>query len=184
MRTRLLATVLACLAGVWLAAATVRPASGDDAGADGPAEATVADLSWMVGSWAGDGFGGRIEEVILPASNGAMPATFRAARGGVVGFYEFILFEQEGDGVVMRLHHFSPGMKRWEDEPVAFDLVELGEGYALFAERDDEVERTRLRYERAGDTLTAELIELREGEDKVTARFGFTLGGTLLPDKP
>jgi len=184
MRARLLATVSVCLGGAWLAAVTVRPASGDDAGAGGPVEATVADLEWMVGSWAGDGFGGRIEEVFLPPSNGAMPVTFRAARGGVVGFYEFILCEQEGDGVVMRLHHFSPGMKRWEDEPVTLDLVELGETSALFAERDDAEERSRLSYVRKDRTLDVKLIEEHDGADKVTASFRFTLGGTLLADSP
>ena len=141
MRVRFVAAAF-CLCGLWLATALAQGESEGDSAPE-PIEATVADLDWMVGSWAGDGFGGRIEEVVLPPSNGAMPMTFRAARGGVVGFYEFILCEQEGDGVVMRIHHFSPGMKRWEDEPVTYDLVELGETSALFTEREDEAERSR-----------------------------------------
>ncbi len=138
---------------------------------------TVDDLSWMVGRWVGEGLGGKIEEVFLPPLGGAMPCTFRLTSpdGTKAGFYEFILVENTAEGVQMLLHHFSPNMKRWEDEPVAFDLVELDGQSVLFAERDDEEEHTRLHYEREGDALRARLIEERDGEDVVTARFAFTL---------
>lgn len=140
-------------------------------------KATVEDLDWMVGRWVGEGLGGAIEEVFLPPAGGAMPCTFRLMSddGSEVKFYEFILFENTEEGVQILLHHFSPGMKRWEDEPVAFDLVELDAQSVLFAERGDDKERTRLRYMREGDALTARLIEERDGEDVVTARFDFTL---------
>jgi len=177
MRVRSVAAAV-CLCGAWLAAAPAQDAPETEA-ARAPIEATVADLAWMVGAWAGDGLGGRVEEVVQPPHSGAMPAMFRAMRDGRVRFYEFILFENEGGGVVVRLHHFSPGLKRWEDEPVTFDLVETSENGALFAERGDTIERTRLRYERRGDTLSAELIETRDGEDRVTAAFRYTLGETL-----
>ncbi len=137
--------------------------------------ATVDDLDWMVGRWVGEGLGGQIEEIIQAPIAGAMPSTFRLTRPDKVGFYEFILYENTNDGVQLLLHHFSPGMQRWEDEPVTFDLVELKESSALFAERDDEEEKSRLFYERTDNAMTAELIELRDGEDVVTARFRYTL---------
>ena len=131
----------------------------------------------MVGRWVGEGLGGQIEEIMMPAAGGAMPCMFRMTSpdGSKVGFYEFILYENTDEGVQILLHHFSPGLRRWEDDAVAFDLVELEENRALFAERDDEEENTRLRYVRDGDALVAELIEERDGEDAVTARFSYTL---------
>jgi len=137
----------------------------------------VDDLDWMVGRWVGQGLGGTIEEVMLPASGGAMPCVFRllSPDGSEVRFYEFVLYENTEEGVQILLHHFSPGLARWEDEAVAFDLVELDERRALFAEREDSEEETRLSYERTDDRLVAELIERQDGEDVVTARFSYTL---------
>ncbi len=139
--------------------------------------ATVDDLDWMVGSWAGEGLGGRIEETVEVPAGGAMHSTFRLSSpdGTQVGFYEFMLYENTEAGVQLLVHHFSPGMRRWEDTPAAFDLVELDDQSVLFAERDDEEEHSRLQYEREGDTLRAKLIEERDGEDVVTARFAFSL---------
>jgi hypothetical protein len=159
--------VLTSLALAGAALALAPPASSDSP--------TVADLDWMVGRWQGTGLGGDIEEIFLPARGGAMPATFRLVRGERVVFYEFILVEQTEAGVEMRLHHFNPGMTRWEEEPVVFDLAEVREGEAIFTKRDDEAEESRLTYRRTGDELKVELSELRAGERAVTARFSFHL---------
>lgn len=141
----------------------------------GPEPLRLDRLDWLVGRWAGEGLGGEIEEVFLPAKGSAMPATFRLVRGDRAVFYEFILLEETPTGVEMRLHHFNPGMTRWEEDPLVFDLTGLDGTSAVFAERDDEIEETRLSYRRVGDELTVELTELREGERRVTARFSFRL---------
>ena len=140
-----------------------------------PSPARVADLTWMVGVWTGDGLGGAIEEAVFPALGGAMPSTFRLVRDGDPVFYEFMLYEDTDAGVRLRLHHFNPGLTRWEDEPVEFLAARVREGEAIFEEKADTEERSRLRYTRQGNTLRAELTELRDGRDTVTARFVYTL---------
>lgn len=138
----------------------------------------IRNLEWMVGAWRGEGLGGEIEEVYLPIEGGAMAGVFRLVQtDGATGekaaaFYEFILVESIGHGVVMRLHHFSPGMKRWEDEPVQFELIRAGRNEALFREIGDDAEHSRLWYRMEGERMIAELIE-RGKVDKVTARFEY-----------
>ena len=142
---------------------------------EAPAPHTVDDLDWMVGRWVGTGLGAEVEEVFMPARAGTMPCAFRVYKGDRPGFYEFMLYENTAEGVQISMHHFSPGLRRWEDTPVVFDLQSIDGTTALFAERDDEVEHTRLKYVREGDTMRAELIDLVDGEDKVTAAFDYTL---------
>lgn len=137
--------------------------------------ARVADLSWMVGVWTGEGLGGTLEETVLPAMGGAMPSTFRLVRDGDPVFYEYMLYEDTDAGVRLRLHHFNPGLERWEDKPVEFLAVRALEREVLFEETGDTEERSRLRYTRRGDSLRAELIEQRDGLDTVTALFVYTL---------
>ena len=153
-----------------------------------PLAHTLDNMSWMVGTWRGAGLGGEIEEVFLEPRAGAIPAVFRLVHPGENGsetatFYEFTLVEQNevGDGdnaegmrprITYRLHHFNPGLSRWEDEPVEFELIRLTDSEALFKEIGDTEEYSRLRYRRTGDTMTAELIE-RGKVDEVKARFEY-----------
>jgi hypothetical protein len=164
---------------------------GCSSGATGTGEPlahTLDNMSWMVGTWRGAGLDGEIEEVFLEPRAGAIPAFFRLVHPGEDGaetatFYEFILVEQnevgDGDGaegtrprITYRLHHFNPGLSRWEDEPVEFELIRLTGSEALFKEVGDTEENSRLRYRRTGDTMTAELIE-RGKVDEVKARFEY-----------
>jgi hypothetical protein len=135
----------------------------------------LAELNWLVGTWRGTGLGGEVEEIVLPPVGNSMPVVFRAVRDGQVTFHEFVLVEAEDDGVVMRLHHFSPQLKRWEDEPVTFDLVRSAPNEALFRMRNAPEEQTELLYRRNGPRLRAELSKLREGERAVVATFAYRL---------
>ena len=171
-----------------------------------PANDSLAELHWMVGDWIGEGLGGRVEERILPPAGGAMPAVFRLVHGDKVVFYEFFLIEATGPadnggsvadnsggeaetgavdpsgGVQLLIHHFNPGMQRWEDQPVAFDLTEVSTGAsasadgpsALFVQRNDPESQTHLRYFVDGEgRLGVELSKIREGIRQTTATFAF-----------
>lgn len=153
--------------------------------------ARIADLDWMVGGWVGEGLGGRVEELFLPAVGGAMPGTFRATRDGRPRFYEFFLYEETEGGIQMLIHHFGPGMTRWEDDPVAFDLTSIsarepaisGPREATFAKRNDPDQQTHLTYRRDADRLTAELSRLKDGDRVVVARFAYTLSEIFKPNQ-
>jgi hypothetical protein len=133
-----------------------------------PEPHTIADTAFLAGAWRGEALGGIATELVLPPDAGAMTAVFRLNRDGRIAFYEFILIEQTGDGVQMLIHHFDPGMSRWEDDPVAFDLIEASDDAAVFAERSDAEENTLLRYTRDGDELLAELVNRAGDTESVT----------------
>ncbi len=140
---------------------------------------TLADLNWMVGCWRGEGLGARVEEINLPPADSAMPAVFRTLGEARENFYEFLLYEAGPTGVTLRLHHFSPTLRRWEDEPVIFDLVAVAPGDAVFRERGDDSEHTELRYTRKGDTLRAELSEAIDNTRTIVATFEYELVSLL-----
>ena len=83
------------------------------------------DYSWLAGSWVGDGFGGTSEEVWSePSEDGTMMGVYRHHKAdGSLNFYEFIVLDKTG----MRLKHFSPELKAWEDKEdhVTFEMVEF-----------------------------------------------------------
>jgi hypothetical protein len=139
-----------------------------DEGSRQPA-ATLADMSWLVGSWSGEAFGGRFEEVWSPASAGTMLSTFKLTHDGEPSLYEFQMMVQEQGSLVVKLKHFNPDFSAWEEkaEFVSFPLVKIEPSVAWFsgltyrrvnADRievfvavgdGDEVEETRLVFERA-----------------------------------
>lgn len=154
---------------------------GDDAAVQTSAAQPIAAetdglsaLRWMAGAWVNCDAESCSEEIILPPQGGAMPGIFRLTQGDRVGFYEFFLIEQTDAGVQLRIHHFHPGMSRWEDEPVTLDLLECAGQQAVFAERNDPEEQTHLTYARSEHGMLVTLSELVGGERKEVLRFEYT----------
>ena len=87
----------------------------------------LSDIDWLVGRWVGTGLGGECEEVFLPPWNGSMTGTFRFASEGKIVFSEFFSLIQTEDGAVLRLKHFHPNMKSWEekDDTTDFELIRI-----------------------------------------------------------
>ncbi len=103
-------------------------------GASSPA-ATIEDIAWLAGRWEETGLGGLAEEVIAPAVGGQMMGMFRhAGSDGELVFYEFYLFAEVDDTLIMRLKHFSPELKGWEekDDYEEFPLVAVEENAVYF----------------------------------------------------
>lgn len=94
-------------------------------------------LDWLCGWWHGKIGEDRVEEVWSKPDGGAMMGMFRWLSGDAVRFYELILLEQDGEGVVMRVKHFNAGLLGWEekDGPIDFALVELNECFAVFCQQ-------------------------------------------------
>ncbi len=89
---------------------TIRLAEGTN-----PPKATVSDMAWLAGHWTGDGLGGRTEEIWSPPDGGVMMGMFRLIREGKPVFYEFLTISETDRGLAMRLKHFHPDMKGWEE---------------------------------------------------------------------
>ena len=99
-------------------------------------EATILDIAWLAGRWSGSGLGGLSEEVIAPAVDGQMMGMFRQTNSkGEIIFYEFYLFTEVEDSIVLRIKHFSSELKGWEekDDYVEFPLVAIEKNAVYFS---------------------------------------------------
>ena len=94
--------------------------------ANSPA-ATLQDIDWLVGRWAGPGFGGEVEENWNPAMGGTMLGSFRLLKDGKPSFYELLLLAEENNSIVYKVKHFNPDFSAWEEKEdyVSFPLVKL-----------------------------------------------------------
>lgn len=115
-------------------------------------DVTIGKLAWLSGVWRGRTGAGNdpIEEHWSEPMAGSMVGMFRLVQEGKVEFYELITIEEEPDALVLRIKHFYPDMKGWEekDESVAFHLCALSEGEAVFFKRNSE-KPTWIVYRRA-----------------------------------
>ena len=108
---------------------------------------TLDDVSWLVGSWAGDAFGGTFEDVWNPASLGTMVGMFKVMGDGEVRFYELTLLAEEEGSLVLKVKHFSADFTAWEDKEdyVTFRLVRVEpdavhfSGLSFYRISDDEI---------------------------------------------
>ena len=120
----------------------------------------IEELSWMVGSWKGDGFGGVSEEMWAPSAYGTMMGMYRHLQDGKMVFYEFLLLDKDG----MRLKHFHPDLKGWEtkDEMVTFPMVSVEEG---------KLSLKGLTFEKAGTDQMIIRLRMKRGDQIETEVF-------------
>jgi Domain of unknown function (DUF6265) len=127
---------------------------------------TLADFSFIMGSWRADWNGGVGEEHWSTASGDSMMGTFRFVKDGKGRFYELMLIEQTRDGPVLRLKHFNPGLSGWEDKAqvYSFHLADYGKSVAVF---ELENKSSRLTYRALPEHGLSVLLEHpTEGKQK------------------
>lgn len=127
----------------------------------------IEDFAFLQGFWSGTGFGGKSEEMWMPASDGSMFGIFKQSSAAGITFTEFMEITKVAEEFVLRLKHFNPDFTGWEEkeEYVTFPLVSVAPGQALF---------NGLSYIVVNDQLRIEL-RLRETDGAVnTAVFEFT----------
>ncbi|MDX1405848.1 MAG: DUF6265 family protein [Woeseiaceae bacterium] len=109
--------------------------------------ATLADVHWLVGSWAGDAFGATFEEVWNPPSADSMVGMVKYLDGDQVSFYELMLIVEEQASLNLKVKHFDADFSAWEEkgEFVNFPLVKLEvdaihfHGLSFYRKNDDEL---------------------------------------------
>lgn len=104
-----------------------------------PLAASIKGLRWLSGHWIGDHGSDRYEEWWSEPDGGMLLGAFRRLRDEEPRFYELLAVEPEGEGLVVRIKHFDPGLRGWEekDEAVTLDLVSLGDAEAVFLKRGE-----------------------------------------------
>jgi hypothetical protein len=73
------------------------------------AKATVEQLGWVAGAWTGTLGERTIEQHWSAPLAGSIIAMYRSIQANKPTIYELLAIEQEGDGVVLRIKHFTPG---------------------------------------------------------------------------
>jgi hypothetical protein len=104
-----------------------------DEGSKSP-PASLNSISWLEGHWRGEAFGGIVEEIWSPPLGGSMMCSFKLVVDDKVKFYEIVTIVEENETLILRLKHFHPDLKGWEekDETVDFPLVKVGEKKVYF----------------------------------------------------
>jgi hypothetical protein len=94
----------------------------------------VDSLGWLAGSWYGTGLGGECEELWGKPRAGAILGAFRLWKDGKTVFTEHFVLVEENATLVLKLKHFDPGMRGWEEKDrfVTFPLVKSLEREARF----------------------------------------------------
>jgi hypothetical protein len=102
-------------------------------GASSP-PARIEDFAWISGHWTGEAFGGRCDEIWSPPQAGCMIGLYRLVKDDQPVFFEILSLSEVGDTVVLRLKHFHPDLKGWEekDETIDFRLVAVTENELFF----------------------------------------------------
>ncbi|WP_419162222.1 DUF6265 family protein [Candidatus Palauibacter sp.] len=105
-------------------------------------EAQVADLddlAWIAGHWAGNAFGGQIEEGWFGPAGRSMSGSFRLVQDDLAVMYELLLLEQDEDGeIYYRFKHVSRGWEPWEETRLEYRLTAVEGRKATFRSTEDE----------------------------------------------
>ncbi|MGD8415223.1 MAG: DUF6265 family protein [Candidatus Latescibacterota bacterium] len=137
-----------------------------DAGAPRPT-ASIEDVAWLAGQWAGEGLGGSIEETWNAPSGGTMLGSFKLLHGDEPSIYELELLTEVEGTLQWRVKHFDSSFHAWEDkeEFVVFPLVKIERDAAYF-------DGLTVRRD-SGDQLTIFLAMQSDGglrEEQITLR--------------
>jgi hypothetical protein len=99
-----------------------------------PLSPRLENISWIVGNWKGEAFGGVTEENWSEPSGGSMMATFKLINDGKVSFYEIEIIREVENTLILQLKHFNNDLKGWEakDETVDFPLQEITTNKVVF----------------------------------------------------
>ena len=122
--------------------------------------ATLADVSWLAGSWTGEAFGDRFEEVWNPPSAGSMVGMFKLLKAGKVAFYELVLLVEEEGSLSLKVKHFNADFSGWEDKE---DYVD----FRFVKAEDDAVHFSGISFYRISDVEMHAYLVLHNKEGKV-----------------
>ena len=138
--------------------------------ADSPVKATVADLNWMTGSWAGP-IGGEqtLEENWIQPTDGSIASLVRITGNGSTSMVELIVVEEENDTLVLRIKQWDPGFSPRTPGPQKMVLTAISDHQVSFTAAEPGGMKS-LTYTRPADDIFTIGVENSEG-----AKFEITL---------
>jgi len=147
LRSLLLASLCALALTTSCSTTITHEANGSSYSADLAApEATLLDeLDWLAGTWSGDMWGGRFVAHYTTPEGGMIISHSRLLLDGMVSFYEFEVFELQGESV-----HFQPFPGGEPAEGLTLTTHDQAARRAVF-ENPDKDFPTQITFERVAD---------------------------------
>jgi hypothetical protein len=139
---------------------------GTPAGHAAPAPATVAALSWMQGTWAGEKDGVATEEVWTSPRGGALLGLHRDVKADRIVSWEFMRIQAGDTGAV---YYASPRSA----PPTPFTLVEAGDKRVVFENKSHDFPQRILYWLDSRGALNAR-IEGPQGGKTVSEEWVWT----------
>ena len=137
---KVLSPLICLLAGLMLATSTSAleprtPHTFQLAEGEQPPDVSLDQVAWLAGSWEGEAFGSRFEEVWNPPSAGSMVGFFKLMKDDEVSFYELMTLTRDDGRLSLKVKHFNADFTAWEDKAdfVNFKLVGIEENAVHFS---------------------------------------------------
>lgn len=118
-----------------------------------PPAATIEDLAWMTGNYAGQLGPNTLEENWIGAESGSIAAMVRMTGPDGTSMFEMITIEEVDGSLVLHLQQFDPGFKPRTAAPLKMELAMIRDNHVHFNNVGTEGMR-RLGYTLSGDTFT------------------------------
>jgi hypothetical protein len=134
------------------------------AGTDSVVKAGLKDIKWIAGKWQGRALGGEFEETWNPPRGDSMMGMFKLVVDGKMRFCELLLIQPQGESLVLRLKHFSPGLVGWEEKEQSIE-------FPLLAIQENRVQFDGLTFERISQDEMHILVSVKQGEQPNELKF-------------
>jgi len=128
------------------------------------AKVRVVDLAWMAGTWTSSNEKeGSSEEIWTAPANGTMIGMFRTTSAGKPPLFEFLILEDDEQGVVKRFKHFRAGYQEVDKEPWTLRATNVSENKVVF-QAMTEGKLKSIIYERQGNRMNVTVNTTRDGK--------------------
>ncbi len=107
---------------------------------------TLDDIKILSGSWTGDAFGGKIEEIWTKPESGCKIGMYRTYNDKRIGLLEFLMITEDQHGGTLKFKHFDINYNAKEESPLVLKLISI-ENYKFIFESDIQNKPKRLIYD-------------------------------------
>jgi len=94
--------------------------------------ASIDQLDWMTGNWAGQLGPNQLEENWIATEGGSIAAMVRMTGNGSTSMFEMITIEESDGTLVLHIQQFDPGFEARTPEPQEMILQEITHNSVLF----------------------------------------------------
>jgi hypothetical protein len=132
------------------------------------AKASLAQVAWIAGPWRGMLGDRQIEQHWMTPAANSMVAMYRSIQNDRATLYELLAIEQDGESLMLRIKHFSPGAglagREAKDQSIDHALVRVDGRTAVF-EGTGTDNPSRVTFTSPDpDTLTITVERMRDGK--------------------